>query len=144
MWYGRKPDLSHIQVFGCMGYAYILDATRQGKLSSKAWKLRFVGYSLQAKGYSLIDETTLKVIIQRDVIFYEFDFESNSSTVKVNEVNDEIIVDEEKAPENGQVQHPQESPLQQQSSQLSQLPQQPQPQEEEHHYPRRQRNAPVR
>ena len=144
MWYGRKPDLSHLRVFGCMGYAYIPDATRQGKLSSKARKLRFVGYSLQAKGYRLIDETTLKVIIRRDVIFNEFDFESNSSTAKVNEVNDEIIVDEEKAPEGGQVQQPQESPLQQQSPRLSQLPQQPQPQEEEHHYPRRQRNAPVR
>ena len=144
MWYGRKPDLSHLQVFGCMGYAYIPDATRQGKLSGKARKLRFIGYSLQAKGYRLIDETTLKVIIRRDVIFNEFDFESNSSTVKVNEVNNEIIVDEEKAPEGGQVQQPQESPLQQQSPRLSQLPQQPQPQEEEHHYPRRQRTAPVR
>ena len=44
---------------------------------------------------------SIKVIIWWDVIFNKFDFESNSSRVKVNDVNNEIIVDEEKAPEDG-------------------------------------------
>ena len=48
-WYGRKPDLSHLRVFGCMAYAYIPDSNRKGKLSKKAEKLRFIGYSLQTK-----------------------------------------------------------------------------------------------
>jgi len=39
-WYGRKPDLSHIRVFGCMCYAYIPDTNKKGKLSKKAEKLR--------------------------------------------------------------------------------------------------------
>ena len=73
-WYGRKPDVSHLQVFGCMTYAYIPDANRNGKLSRKAEKLRFIGYSLQTKGYRLIDEDTLRVIVRRDVIFNESDF----------------------------------------------------------------------
>ena len=42
-WYGRKPDLSHLRVFGCMAYAYIPDANRKGKLGKKAEKLRFIG-----------------------------------------------------------------------------------------------------
>ena len=73
-WYGRKPDLSHLKVFGCMAYAYIPDIHRNGKLSKKAEKLRFVGYSLQTKGYRLINEDTGRVVISRDVIFNESDF----------------------------------------------------------------------
>jgi len=46
-WYGRKPDLSHIRVFGCLCYAYIPDTNRKGKLSKKA---TFIGYGLQTKG----------------------------------------------------------------------------------------------
>ena len=44
-----------------MAYAYITDANRNGKLSKKAEKLHFIGYSLQTKGYHLIDEDTLRV-----------------------------------------------------------------------------------
>ena len=28
-WYGNKPVLSHLRVFGCMAYAYIPDANRK-------------------------------------------------------------------------------------------------------------------
>ena len=58
-WYGRKPDVDHLHVFGCMAYAYIPDANRNGELSKKAEKLCFIGYSLQTnKEYRLIDEDT--------------------------------------------------------------------------------------
>ena len=59
-WYGWKPDLSHLRVFGCMAYAYIPDSNRKGKLSKNAEKLCFIRYSLQTKGYRLIDENTSK------------------------------------------------------------------------------------
>ena len=57
-----------------MAYAYVPDSNRKGKLSKKAERLRFIGYSLQTKGYCLIDENTSRAIIHRDVIFNEFDF----------------------------------------------------------------------
>ena len=38
-WFGRKPDLSHIRVFGCTAYAFILDVKRKGKLSKKAERI---------------------------------------------------------------------------------------------------------
>ena len=72
-WYGRKPDLSHLKVFGCMAYAHVSDVKRT-KLDKKAEKLRFVGYSIQSKGYRLLDEKTSVVVICRDVIFNEADF----------------------------------------------------------------------
>ena len=44
-WCDRKPNLSHVRVFGCMCYAYIPAVNKKGKLSNKAEKLRFIGYS---------------------------------------------------------------------------------------------------
>lgn len=77
-WYGESPDLRHLRVFGCMAYAYIPDSNRTGKLSKKAEKLRFIGYSSQAKAYRLIDEKTSKISVRRDVIFNESDFQYDS------------------------------------------------------------------
>ena len=71
-WYGRKPDVSNLRVFGCMAYAHIPESQRK-KLDKKSEKLRFVGYSIQSKGYRLFDENQ-KVIVRRDVVFNETDF----------------------------------------------------------------------
>ena len=131
-WYGRKPNLSHLRMFGCMALAYIPDSNRKGKLSKKAEKLRFIRYSLQTKGYRLIDENTSKVITRRDVIFNESDFQHDSTTVKINEgvtVSDheKIMVPEEE-----------EEPMEQSQ------PEEPENQEEDQHrYPRRQNIAPI-
>ena len=55
LWYGKKPNVSHLKVFGCVDYAHIPDAERR-KLDKKAEKLRFVGYSRKSKGYRLFNE----------------------------------------------------------------------------------------
>ena len=72
-WYGRKPSLEHLKVFGCIAYAHVPDVQRQ-KLDKKARKFRFIGYSIQSKGYRLLDESTRKVFVRRDVVFNESDF----------------------------------------------------------------------
>ena len=77
-WYDRKPNLSHVRVFGCMCYAYIPEVNKKGKVSNKAEKLRFIGYSSQIKGYRLIDKSTPKVLVRQDVIFNESDFHYDS------------------------------------------------------------------
>ena len=56
-----------------MAYAHIPDCQRN-KLDKKPEKLRFVGYSSTSKGYRLLNEKTLKIVISRDVIFNENDF----------------------------------------------------------------------
>ena len=133
-WFERKPDLSHIRVFGCMCYAYIPEVNKKGKLSNKAEKLRFIGYSLQTKGYRLIDESTSKVLVRRDVICNESDFQYNSSKTKVTDEGTTTSHEQVMVPED-------EEPIE--------LPIEPQPQEQvvqeqQHRYPRRQRTAPVR
>ncbi|KAJ8381145.1 hypothetical protein SKAU_G00019230 [Synaphobranchus kaupii] len=45
------------------------------KLDKKAVKLRFMGYANNAKGYCLFDEEKRRILIRRDVIFNESDFE---------------------------------------------------------------------
>ena len=128
-WCERKPGLSHLRVFGCMAYAYIPDANRKGKLSKKAEKLRFVGYSLQTKGYRLIDEGTSKVTIRRDVIFNESDFQRDSTAVEVSEKVNGREKDEDSLVE--QLEQPQNEERED-------------VEEDQQRYPRRQRPMPVR
>lgn len=73
-WYGKQPNVSHMKVFGCVAYAHVPDAERR-KLDKKAVKLRFVGYANNAKGYRLFDEEKGRILIRRDVIFNESDFD---------------------------------------------------------------------
>ena len=77
-WYGRKPDVSHFRVFGCMAYAHMPDRERR-KLDTKSKKMRFVGYSLTSKGYRLFYETNQKLYVRRDVEFNESDFGQKSA-----------------------------------------------------------------
>ena len=98
VWYGRKPNISHLRVFGRMAYAHIPDSQRQ-KLDKKAVKLRFVGYSIQSKGYRLLNEQSWKVYIRRDVIFNEHDFghkkESVNDSPEPVEIQPEIVSEAE-------------------------------------------------
>ena len=70
---GKKPNVSHLRVFGCMAYVHIPDNERR-KLDKKAEKMRFVGYSFTSKGYRVFDETKGKIFIRKDVEFNEDDF----------------------------------------------------------------------
>jgi hypothetical protein len=45
---GKKPDVSHFIVFGCIAYVYVFDEKRS-KLDPKAKKCIFIGYSLEQK-----------------------------------------------------------------------------------------------
>ena len=72
-WYGHKPNLSHLRVFGCAAYSLILNAERR-KLDKKTQRMCFICYSKNPKGYRLIDLNTNKVVTRRDVAFNESDF----------------------------------------------------------------------
>ena len=133
-WFERKPDLSHIRVFGCMCYAYIPEVKKKGKLSNKAEKLRFIGYSLQTKGYRLIDESTSKVLVRRDVICNESDFQYDSSKTKVTDEGTTTSHEQVMVPED-------EEPIE---LLIEPQPQEQVVQEQQHRYPTRQRTAPVR
>lgn len=69
-WSGMKPNINHLRIFGCIGYA-LTPSQQHQKLDSKSKKCIFIGYSNESKAYKLYDPNTCKVIISRDVIFNE-------------------------------------------------------------------------
>lgn len=69
-WFGYKPSVAHLKVFGCLCYTWI-PGQKRGKLDSKAQVGVFVGYSNVSKGYRIYDPSTDKVYVSRDVKFNE-------------------------------------------------------------------------
>lgn len=69
-WIGRKHNVTHMRVFGCVAYAHVPDELRR-KLDNKGEKCIFIGYSEESKSYKLYNPTTKKVIISRDIQFVE-------------------------------------------------------------------------
>jgi transposase InsO family protein len=65
-WYGAKPNISNLKVFGSVCYMHIPDAKRD-KLSQKAETGILVGYCDNAKGYRIYNPKTSKVVSSRDV-----------------------------------------------------------------------------
>ncbi|XP_055591553.1 uncharacterized protein LOC129743539 [Uranotaenia lowii] len=68
MWYGKKPDLSNLRIFGCNAYALVPKEKRQ-KLDPKTKKLIFAGYA--NNGYRLYNKSSRTVEIHRSVVFDE-------------------------------------------------------------------------
>jgi len=79
-WYGKKPNVSFLRVFGCAAYSHVPDNERKGKFDKKTVKLRFIGYSENRKGYRLLDENSHRVVIRYDVKFNEDDFSRSCSS----------------------------------------------------------------
>ena len=69
-WNGRKPNVDHFRIFGCICYVRIQDQTRT-KLDDKGEKCIFLGVSDFSKAYKLYNPITKKIVINRDVIFDE-------------------------------------------------------------------------
>jgi hypothetical protein len=67
---GKKPDVSHLRVFGCIAYVHVPDEKRS-KLNPKVEKCIFIGYSLKQKGYKCFNPSTRKLQVSRDVVFDE-------------------------------------------------------------------------
>jgi hypothetical protein len=75
IWYGHKPHIKHLRVFGCDAYVHVLDQERT-KLEAKAMKCIFIGYDkIRDRGYKFYDVSNNKVIIRRDATFNENSFE---------------------------------------------------------------------
>ncbi|KAK2405219.1 hypothetical protein QL285_054482 [Trifolium repens] len=68
-WYGRKPSVKHLRVFGSLCYKHVPDA-RRTKLEDKSEIMILIGYH-PTGAYKLYDPVTNKVHISRDVIVNE-------------------------------------------------------------------------
>ena len=73
--YGKRPNLSHLQPFGCVCYSHI-PIERRSKLDDTTEKCRLIGYgdddsAEEFKGYKLIVESNLQIIYNKNVTFPE-------------------------------------------------------------------------
>jgi hypothetical protein len=68
-WHGRKPAVSHLQVFGCLAFAKELGHV--SKLDNRSTLGVFIGYAEGSKAYRILDPKTQRVRMARDVVFNE-------------------------------------------------------------------------
>lgn len=76
-WFGHKPDVSHLRVFGCLAYVHIQKDKRKG-LAPHTEKCIFVGYPAQYKGWIFVNLTTKRESISNTAEFDERVFPGNS------------------------------------------------------------------
>ena len=67
---GNKPNISHLRVFGCIGYAKI-EAPYRKKLDDRSRALVHLGTEPGSKAYRLLDPVSKKITVSRDVVFME-------------------------------------------------------------------------
>ena len=99
-WYGKKPNVNHLRVFGCSAYTHVPKDERK-KLDPKAKKCIFLGYGTVRKGYRLYDNKTSKIVYSRDVVFNESsrgcESEEEKELIQVESFTEEVP--EPEAPE---------------------------------------------
>jgi hypothetical protein len=53
-WYGKKPRVGHLRMFGCVGLVKNIGPSVK-KLSDRSTKMVFLGYEEGTKGYRMFD-----------------------------------------------------------------------------------------
>lgn len=74
LWYNSKPDLSHLQIFGCAAYKLIPKQFRDSKFAPTSNKQILLGYQERLHNYRLLNPTNGHISYSHDVIFDEEDF----------------------------------------------------------------------
>ncbi|MCO5574120.1 hypothetical protein L7F22_027899 [Adiantum nelumboides] len=70
VYFGQKPSITHLHIFGCDAYAHI-PKKDQSKFDAKSRKLIHVGYNSVSSSFHLYDPALQKIEHSRDVIFNE-------------------------------------------------------------------------
>lgn len=71
--FGQKPDYHFTKIFGCLAY-YRSTETKGDKFEPRGRPGVFLGYPPGIKGYKIYDIENKKIIVSRDVRFYENNF----------------------------------------------------------------------
>lgn len=97
-WTCRKPDLSHVRVFGSPVMVHI-PKNKRLKWDKKAVKYILVGYPDNVKGYRLYNLETKQVTMSRDVTIMEIEETPDNAQIIVQEyktdIQDSQLVEEE-------------------------------------------------
>ena len=69
-WYGRKPNVSFLRTFGCIGHVRKTKPVFT-KLEDRSTPMVFLGYAEGTKAYRLYNPRGAKVLVSRNVVFDE-------------------------------------------------------------------------
>ena len=83
VWYGKSPSFNHLRIFGSTVYVHVPKEARPPgtKLSPRAWKGIFVGYTSTTNVYRIYNPLTNKIVESRDVVFHEYVQNTNDEDV---------------------------------------------------------------
>ncbi|KAI5351567.1 hypothetical protein L3X38_004458 [Prunus dulcis] len=86
MWFGRKPSLNHLHIWGCPAYVKKHDID---KLDARLEMCRFIGYPKETLGYYFYHPNEQKVFVARFARFLEIDFALDGTCVHKVELKEE-------------------------------------------------------
>src|SRR3954449_3157821 len=87
LWFGKKPKLSFLKVWGCEAYVKKL---QPDKLEPKAEKCVFIGYPKETIGYTFYHRSEGKIFVAKNGSFLEKEFLSKELTGRKVEL-DEVV-----------------------------------------------------
>jgi transposase InsO family protein len=70
LWHKRKPDVSHLKVWGCLAYVHVQKDKRDAS-GSHIEKCIFVGYPTEYKAWEFYNPVTRKMVISERAVFDE-------------------------------------------------------------------------
>jgi transposase InsO family protein len=99
--HNRKPDVSHLRVWGCLAYVHI-QKDKRAKLGSHMEKCIFIGYPEGYKGWKFYNPETQKVIICERADFderYTYDGKLITTNTSINPEPRPLIPEEDSTEE---------------------------------------------
>ena len=97
LWFGKKPKLSFLKVWGCDAYVKKLQPE---KLEPKAEKCVFIGYPKETVGYTFYLRSEGKMFVAKDGTFLEKEFlskELSGRKIELDEVVEPLLQPESSA-----------------------------------------------
>ena len=88
LWFGKKPKLSFLKVWGCDAY---VKRFQTDKLEPKSKKCIFIGYPKETVGYTFYHRSEGKIFVAKNGSFPEKEFPSKEVSGRKVE-SDEVIV----------------------------------------------------
>ena len=70
-WYGSKPKVSHLRIWGCRAFVHNEGNHRKSKIQPRATPMIFVGYGDDHYGYRVFDPRSNKIFVRHHVSFDE-------------------------------------------------------------------------
>lgn len=70
VWYGNKPSIDHLRIYGSKAYE-LIDEQHRSKFDAKCKIMRQVGYEPKRKAYRLWEPVTRKIVVRHNVTIDE-------------------------------------------------------------------------